>query len=210
MDVAVNLWYCVLITTVVIKDLQRDNRDLRRAKATASQPSHGPGGAHSAERMEHPVANTRVAYLCGNLFFSEMAEVLGPLAMGTASLIMYYLLPNDNYKHITYMDPRVGVTEALFLQGMAFVLVDAVLEAATLAGLVLYIRKVIGVDPMRVGWFIVQRHRAYYFFISLSILLLLVGIFLRHNGHDTTFEFAWLAPGFVYDPSNTTTAMLWS
>ena len=148
------------------------------------------------------------------MYFAEMVEIIGPLVMGTCSLVIFYVLPNENRQHFTYMDSRVGVTEERFLEGMAYVLVDAVLEAATLAALVAYLRRVGGVDPMRVGWVVVQRHRAYFFWIHVTVSLFFLAIFFRHFGADTSFEFAWLAPGFAYSDdeqlhSSNNTALLW-
>ena len=51
------------------------------------------------------------------------------------------------------MDPRVGVTEARFLQGMGYVIVDATTEAIMFAALIYYMRRVLAIDPMRVGWY---------------------------------------------------------
>ena len=109
------------------------------------------------------------------------------------------------------MDPRVGVTEARFLQGMAYVLIDVAIEAASFAALVAYMRRAVGVDPMRVGWHCVTRHRAYYFWCHITVGPIFASMFLRHAGHDTTFEFLWLQPGFEYDPRNATAAeaLLW-
>ena len=52
-------------------------------------------------------------------FLDRMTEIMGPLIMATASLVVYYGLGfNGNHAHLTYMDARVGVTEERFLQGM--------------------------------------------------------------------------------------------
>ena len=61
------------------------------------------------------------------------------MIMATCSLVIYYLVPNDNRNHITFMDERTGRTEADFIRGMTFVLVDAVVEGATFAVLVAFI-----------------------------------------------------------------------
>ena len=60
------------------------------------------------------------------------------------------------------------------------------------------------------GWFIVQRHAAYFFVIHLCLCTAFLSLFLRHTGCDSTFAFAWLDAGF--DPHNATDAasVLWS
>ena len=127
-----------------------------------------------------------------------------------ATIVIYYVVPNDNYTHVTYMDPRTGRTEAEFLRGMAYVLVDAVAEGVTFAGLVAYMRRVVRVDPMHVGYFVLERNRRFYFWIHLAGCFTFMLAFMRHWGCDTTFEFAWLRPGF--DPANATdaAAVLWT
>ena len=130
--------------------------------------------------------------------------------MATCSLVIYYLVPNDNRNHITFMDERTGRTEADFVRGMTFVLVDAVVEGATFAVLVAFMRRVVHVDPMHVGWYLVTRHRAYVFWIHLCICIFFMCMFLRHNGCDTSLQFLWLSPEFSYDPSNQTHPVLWT
>ena len=144
-----------------------------------------------------------------------MTEVLGPIIMAVASLLIYYVVPNDNKRYITYMDARAGATEARFLAGMVYVLFDALLETATFAGLVVFMRRVVGIDPMRVGWFIVRRNTAYFFWIHICLCIVFLACFLRHIGCDSSFAFAWLRSGFEYGPGivvdpNVTEALLWS
>ena len=203
--------------TIHIKKLRRalvaapDGTAVKEKESTEKSLAPTPADREEEQEQQGPVANPRVAYLCANLYFAEMTEIMGPLLMGTMSLVIYYLLP-DNRPRITFMDPRVGVTEARFLQGMMYVLVDAVLESVTFAGLILYMRKVIGVDPMRVGWYCVTKHKAYYFFIHVTMSICFICCFLRNNGHDTTFQFRWLDSDFTYDPNNATIMadFLWS
>ena len=156
-----------------------------------------------------PVSNPRVAYLCANMYFAEMSEVMGPLIIGAMSCVIYYVVPNDNYRQFTYMDDRMGVTEARFLQGMGYVIVDATTEAIMFAALIYYMRRVLAIDPMRVGWYCVTRHRHYYFLIHVCVGLFFTCMFIRHCGHDTTFEFRWLDKDLVYN-ATTAQSFLWA
>ena len=72
-----------------------------------------------------------------------------------------------------------------------------------------------GADPMHVGWFVVRRHAVVVALALMGINIVFLAIFLRHTGSDTRFHFAWLQPGYVYDPllpSNSTVAqqLLWT
>ena len=208
-----NLMSSVGLKKMHVKKLRRALVEATAAKENDAKASTNALNQEQEQQHEQqPVANPRVAYLCANLYFAEMTEIIGPLVMGALSLIIYYLVPQDTYMHVTYMDPRVGASEARFLQGMGYVLVDAVVEAGSLAVLVAYMRRAVGVDPMRVGWYCVTRHRAYFFWIHLTMGIVFVCMFLRHTGHDTAFQFRWLASDFEYDPGNTTaaTALLWT
>ena len=197
MDICVNLGYVIQITTIVLKE---KTRIITKLMAALEEREAAGDSLHNSDSFKRRtsaatvvaeedrrramlvVSNPRVAYLCANLYFAEVTEVLGPLVMGTCSLVVYYLVPTDNRQFLSFMDPRKGVTEAAFLQGMTFVLVDAALEGLLLVALVVYMRSVVQVDPMRVGWFCVKRHREYYFWITLCVCNAILCMFIYHNG----------------------------
>ena len=102
-----------------------------------------------------------------------------------------------------------GKTEDQFLQGMLYVLLDAAIQIATLAALVVYVKRVVEVDTMHVGYFVLRRHASFYWWIHPCACFTFILAFTRHNGCDTAFDFAWLEPGFAsrYDPHNATSAL---
>ena len=89
-------------------------------------------------------------------------------------------------------------------------LADAVLQICTLAGLVAYMRRVVRVDPMHVGYFVAQRHRGFYFWVHPAACFTFILAFMRHWGCDTTFDFGWLAPGFDAANATDVAAVLWT
>ena len=210
LDMVMNMRYCTRITSKVIAELRLANATQRkrcREGSCKAREGEQEGGAGEEEIDVGALANPRVAYLCATLYFSEMAEIIGPLIMAAASLVIYYVVPNDNRTHVTYMDSRVGRTEAEFLRGMAYVLVDAVAEGVTFAVLVAYMRRVVRVDPMHVGWFIVKRHKAYFFVIHVCVCMAFLCTLTRHFGSDTSMRFLWLREDYLYDPGDPT--VLW-
>jgi len=225
MDLVVNLGYVVMITLTVIHEQQATMRKLRQTNARLrSRLLSGGGGATGIEdegedKDEDPgsgaltiTRNPKVAYLCANLYFAEFTECVGPCIMGIVSLIIYNL-PNDNSRFISFMDPRLKTREE-FLHGMVFVLLDATIEALTFSGLVAYMRRVVKIDPLPVGWFIVQRHSMFYFVVHLTFCGFFIFMFLRHTGCDPGLRFAWLEEGFMYTlgdgPLNSTSPLLWA
>ena len=50
--------------------------------------------------------NPRVAFLCGNLFFSELVEFTLPIIMASASTLIYYNPFNKNCQFLEYMNEK--------------------------------------------------------------------------------------------------------
>jgi len=72
-------------------------------------------------RVDDLTMDPAVAYICGNLFFSEIVEATQPMIMAGSCLAIYYS-PTDNCRFFTFMN---NISEEQFLRCMKFVLVEA-------------------------------------------------------------------------------------
>ena len=103
---------------------------------------------------------------------------------------VYFATPNG--PHVAVFD---GMSEADMWKGLGFVLADAVAEALTFAAIVLYAKRALGLDVLRVGAFLVRRHAAFFALMPMSALVFVAAVWLRHCGFDTNLRFDWLTAG---------------
>ena len=132
--------------------------------------------------------NPIVAHLCCNLCCSELAEIFAPLLMAGVMMLIYYG-PSGNAAYFTFMR---DLSDAEFLQGMLYVLIDVCLETVTFLLLIFVIKRQARVDVLRVGFFLVEQHPWYYFLMLVAPSLFFLHMFLEHSGTDPHFEFQWL------------------
>lgn len=191
-DVCINMYYAVKVAMIVVKirapAATVENIIVADSGENASAATNKIALQRAQRRADH-TTNPLVAHLCGNLFCAEMAEVVAPAVMACVSLLLFYG-PGNNREYFSFM---IDKTEAAFLQGMLYVLLDALIEMVTFAVILKYLHKVVGVDATRVGFFLMLKHAYYYFAVTVMSSTCFIALYVEHFGHDTTFTFPWLS-----------------
>ena len=148
-------------------------------------------------RVDDLSIDPQVAYICGNLFFSEIVEAIQPMVMAGSCLAIYYSPFADNCRFFTFMN---SVSEDLFLRGMQFVWIEGIIQFSVSILVFVYLRDKMNVDVFRVGSHILKKNRLHFWYMSFFTSLYFLASFLQHLGPDSYFEFAWLFNNATYVP----------
>ena len=146
------------------------------------------------ENSHDMTTNSRVAYLCANLFFSEFIECTLPLLMTAMSTAIFYL--SDNCEYVEYMRNK---PEEQFRVGILYTVIDSVLEIVIFVLIIFFLKRVVDVSILRLGIFVIRRHVHYFFWMTIGACMFFQDIFLLHVGTDTSFEFKWLSGDFEFN-----------
>lgn len=140
--------------------------------------------------------NPRLLALMATLFFSEIVECVVPSVMALASLVIYYW-PTGIRDYMLFMNNNLSTTtEAEFLQGMLYVLLDALIQTGLFVSFTKLIRRITGVNLFDLGHFLASKHPHFFLCVIPGACIYFFGFFLEHNGCDDKFEFLWLREGF--------------
>jgi len=150
-------------------------------------------------RVDDLTVDPQVAYICGNLFFSELVESIQPMIMASSCLAIYYSPIANNCRFFTFMN---GISEQAFLMGMIFVLIEATIQFLLSFFLLLFLRIQLSVDVFRVGGHILNKNRFHFWYMSCFSCVFFLSSFLQLLGNDSTFKFAWLSGNAMYIPSD--------
>ena len=122
-----------------------------------------------------------------------MTEILGPILMMLASTCFYY---SDNKDYFYNFD---CVSEADFQRGLLYMGIDVVIQSIVFIGLAVYVKRVLYLDVMRIGFFLAKRHWAYYLSVPFGAMIYFNSVFLVSFLYLHTFE-------GIYSVCDTTTS----
>mmetsp|Transcript_23490 Transcript_23490/g.48850 ORF Transcript_23490/g.48850 Transcript_23490/m.48850 type:complete len:564 (+) Transcript_23490:176-1867(+) len=197
----IDVWRTSFMETKSLLDDEKEKHELLATKGAMEKirTAHASGSidrVHSTinqkmESCEDILSHPTLAFLCANLFFSELTECVVPLLMMILSVSVYYL--SEKCSFMAYMNDK---TEEQFLRGVKYAMIDTALELFIFLAYAAFLQKKAGVDLIRVGRHIMAQNSQYFFFMTIAACLYFQFMFIQHVGTDTSFQFDWLREGF--------------
>ena len=141
------------------------------------------------ENSREMTMSPRVAFVAGNLFFSELVECFIPIVMGLCILMVYY---HPFSRNCQYLDILNDKSEAEVLTGVKYVVIDAAVELSLFACLATFLKIKLHTDIVQIGSHLISRTPSFFLLMTTTSVLYFMAMAMAHSGTDTTFMFSWL------------------